>query len=364
MPDGSASTLSGGGSGTPAFTPDLRGTYVLRLTVSDGQAVATDTVAVSVQSDIQVLDYQVIDAEYSDELERIIMVSADPSTLHIHDPLTGSEQTVALSLIPSCVSVSPDGLSAVVGHDGFISHIDLNTASVLNTFPVTAVVGDVVHGGNGYAYAFPESDQWVNIHTINLATGEEQLSTGNFVRERTRATLHPAGSAIYGADNGLSPSDIEKYSITGGNADYLYDSPYHGDFAMCGNLWLSEDGERIFTACGNTFRSSPDQAQDMIYNGSLSMTNGLQSVAHSAEAGKVIAAEAGSSTRVDVYADEFLDYQTSITLPQFSTPGGDFDTYGRFVFYRGDGSLFHVLLQADPAASALNDYGVATYGGM
>jgi chitinase len=129
-------------------------------------------------------------------------------------------------------------------------------------------------------------------------------------------------------------------------------------------LWISGDGKRIFTACGNTFRSSPDQAQDMIYNGSLSMTSGLQSVAHSAEAGKEIAAAAGPSTRVDVYGDEFLAYQTSIALPQFSTPGGDFDTYGRFVFYSGDGSLFHVLLQADPAAAALNDYGVVTRGGM
>jgi chitinase len=364
MPDASASTLSGGGSGTAAFTPDLRGTYVLRLTVSDGQAVATDTVSVSVQSDIHVLGYQVLDAEYSDALERIIIVSASPPELHIYDPLSDTGQTVVLPLTPTSVSVSPDGPSAVVGHDGYISHVDLDTATVLNTFPVTAVVGDIVHGGNGYAYAFPESDQWVNIHTINLTTGVEQLSTGNPVRERTRAKLHPAGAAIYGADNGLSPSDIEKYSITSGNADYLYDSPYHGDFPMCGNLWITEDGERIFTACGNTFRSSPDQAQDMIYNGSLSMTSGLQSVAHSAEAGKVIAAEAGSSTRVDVYGDEFLAYQTSITLPQFSTPGGDFDTYGRFVFYRSDGSLFHVLLQADPAAGASNDYGVATYGGM
>jgi hypothetical protein len=365
LPDGSASSIMDNGNGMATFTPDLRGTYILKLTVSDGQAVATDTVLVSVQSDIHVLDYRVIDAEYSDALERIILVSANPPALHIHDPLADSGQTVALSFIPSCVSVAPDGLSAVVGHDGFISHIDLNTASVLDTFPVTAVVGDIVHGGNGYAYAFPESDQLMKIHTINLTTGGEQLSTGNNVNERTRAKRHPDGSTIYGANNGVSPSYIEKYSITGGNAEYLYDSPNHGDFAVCGNLWISEDGDRIFTACRNTFRSSPDPALDMIYTGSLAMNTGrLYSVAHSTEAGKVLVTETGSSTRVDVYDAAFLAYHTSITLPRFSTPGGEFDTYGRFVFYNSDGSLFHVLLQVDPMAGALNDYGIATYGGM
>ena len=41
---------------------------------------------------------------------------------------------------------------------------------------------------------------------------------------------------------------------------------------MCGNLWFSEDGETIYTACGNAFRSSATQAQDMIYTGAMELT--------------------------------------------------------------------------------------------
>ena len=75
--------------------------------------------------------------------------------------------------------------------------------------------------------------------------------------------LHPSGDYIYGADQGIFPSDIEKYDIRSGNLIYLYDSPYHGDYAMGGNLWISEDGLRIFTALGNVFRSSVNQDTDM-----------------------------------------------------------------------------------------------------
>ena len=71
---------------------------------------------------------------------------------------------------------------------------------------------------------------------ISLATGEETTSSGYSIYAGTVAKLHPGGKAMYGADNGISPSDIEKYDIQSGTASVLYDSPYHGDYAMCGDL--------------------------------------------------------------------------------------------------------------------------------
>src|SRR5205823_14490036 len=79
--------------------------------------------------------------------------------------------------------------------------------------------------------------------------------------------LHPGGASIYTATNGLSPANIEKLNISGGTASYAYGSPYWGDYSICGNLWISENGARIYTACGNVFRSTADQATDMRYMG-------------------------------------------------------------------------------------------------
>lgn len=165
---------------------------------------------------------------------------------------------------------------------------------------------------------------------------------------------------MYVADRGLSPSDIEKYDVSAGTPAYLYDSPYHGDFPMCGNLWMSEDGARIFTACGNVFRSSVIRAQDMTYNGSLGIS-GIVSVVHSAEQAQVLAISS-SDTAVQLYDYEFLTLNSTIPLPQFATPNGDFAAHGKFVFYNTDGTKYFVIVQADQASGMLNDYGVVTFG--
>jgi chitinase len=211
---------------------------------------------------IQPLNHRVVDAEFSRPLNRLVTASAMPKNqLHIYNPWTKEDVAVDLTLAPSCVSVSPDGKFAAVGHDAYVSHVRLTApASSLKTIPVDCVVSDIVLAGNGYAYAFPAADPWVYIRCINLSTAAVTLNTGGYVRERTQANLHPGGKAIYGADNGGSPSDIEKYDIESGMASLLYDSPYHGDFDLCGDLWISQDGSSIFTKCGNVFHSSEVKA--------------------------------------------------------------------------------------------------------
>ena len=166
-----------------------------------------------------------------------------------------------------------------------ISYISLSTATLEKTLPVSTDVIDVVLAGNGYLYVFPRTGQHTEILSIHIATALETRTGG--VYEGTVAKLHPGGKVIYGADRG-GPSDIEKYNIANGVAEYRYDSPYHGDYPMCGDLWISEDGLRIFTKCGNVFRSSEIREQDMRYNGSLSKLNSVEHLSHSSSANKVI----------------------------------------------------------------------------
>jgi hypothetical protein len=310
------------------------------------------------------LDFRVVDAEYSAALERIVMVSAAPNQLHVFDPLTAVDVPVDLPLSPTSVSVGPDGLFAAVGHDGWVSYVDLAAGSLVKTMPVSTVAVDVVLAGNGFVYVFPKQDQWQAIRCIEIATENETLHTGRPIYAGTVARLHPGGTAIYGANRGLSPSDIEKYSIAGGTASYLYDSPYHGDYEMCGDLWISEDGLRIFTACGKVFRASDVQAEDMRYGGSLSGATHVRYAVHSAAAGKVlvVADQApASDTVVQVYDQAFLAFEGTLPLPDFVLSTGSFDAHGRFVFFSGDGSQRFAIVQADPNAGLLNDYAVVLF---
>lgn len=326
---------------------------------------------------INPINFNVVDAEYSKALDRIVLVSTAPGNqLHIYDPVNATDTSVALNLPPTSVSVSPDGLFAAIGHNAWISYVDLSTATLLKTIPATADVSDIVLAGNGYAYAFPRVDQWVAIHAINLTTEVETLSVSCCIRAGTKAKLHPNGTSIYGANNGLSPSDIEKYDITSAVPAYLYNSPYHGDYAMCGDLWMSEDGLRIFTKCGNVFNSTPQQfdpvnsatATDMTYAGALPNLSNITDLSHSSATGKITAIPSdvwwgvsNADTEIRIFNYPYLTFDRTIRLPHFINGNFQFQGHGKFVFSSSDGTKTFVVLQAESGSGLLYDFGVVKY---
>lgn len=216
------------------------------------------------------LSKDIIDAEYSKATDLLVYVS-DDMTLNIYHPSTGVTDVVNLTYVPVSVSLSMDGTKAAVGHDAHISYVDLQSKQVINTHDITCKAGDVVLASNGWAYAFPVSEY--EIHCVDLIDPNsiETTSTGHSIYQGTKAKLHPSGKYIYGADNGISPMDIEKYDIQNGTANRLYDSPYHGNYAMGGDLWLTEDGNRIITRGGTVYKTSEIQESDMLYNGKINI---------------------------------------------------------------------------------------------
>ncbi|MBI5207835.1 MAG: hypothetical protein HY934_08600 [Candidatus Firestonebacteria bacterium] len=368
-PVGSNAIFSDSKAVKPTFTADLEGNYEISLVVNDGKTNSEVDIVVIITIDpIANLKYRVYDAEYSKQLDKIIMISSNPNQLHIYDPITKVDSSIDLPLAPNCVSVSPDGLYAVVGHNAWISYINLSLVTLVKTFPVTTDVLDIILAGNGYVYAFPRTDQWEYIRCVNIETEIETQHTGSSIYAGTLAKLHPNGKTIYGADNGLSPSDIEKYSIENGTAEYLYDSPYHGDYEMGGNLWISEDGLRIFTRAGNVFRSSEIKNQDMTYNGSLSELKFIEHLSHSSLSNKVIVIpgipwwdENNQDTELQIYDYDFLSFEKSIKLPSFFAKNNFYLGHGKFVFFNSNGSKYFIVIQADESSGMLNDFGIVSY---
>jgi hypothetical protein len=292
------------------------------------------------------LDFSVTDAEYSRALDRIVMVAPDPDQLIALDPLSGALDAVAvaLPLDPSSVSVHPDGASAAVGYDGFVSLVDLDPSQLIGTFPVTVDVFDVVLAGNGYAYATSASpSDWWGLHALHWATGQETWSTS--AHRDTAARLHPAGDRIYGAERGVSPEDIKRFGIAAGTIGPSYGSPYHGDYEMCGDLWFSEDGARIFTACGNIFVASNIRGDDMTYLGALDGTIWAQYLDHSAAAG-LLAVVTRAGGELLLFDDALLTVVAALPLPSVTVSGRTYPTTGRFAFFSADGSAVHVIAQA------------------
>jgi hypothetical protein len=270
----------------------------------------------------------------------------------------GAERQLALVKAPTAVSISPDGRFAAVGHDALITYVDLQ--SVVDGVPTTKLLDvstnvlDLVLDGRGNVHALPLRDQWQDVHSVAVATNTETLGTG-LLYAGTLGRLHPSGDFMYTADNGLSPSDIAKWDLRSGVATGMYDSPYHGDYAMCGNLWFKEDGTTIYTKCGNTFRSSTTKSQDMVYSGHLSLSSSqsygylIQALSESDATKEIMLVEgdtyecgpytSGSQCymHLALYESDFLNRTAVYSLPPIEVGGATYSQRGTFVFHSSNG---------------------------
>ena len=156
--------------------------------------------------------------------------------------------------------------------EGFVSTIDAVSLSLAEPRWIPRDPWQLVTAGTNYVYVAGGSGQWTDAVTVDMDTGWFSFHTGSSVRNGTNIRIHPNLDRIYGADNGLSPSDIERWDVLGSYLDNAYDSPYHGDFPMCGDLRIDPTGNVIYTRCGHVFIASNVQASDMTWTGDLGVT--------------------------------------------------------------------------------------------
>jgi hypothetical protein len=368
-------TISGGFTAvvasSPAVLPGLENDqlYFLRVAATNslgqGFSPSSEVAAVptsAAASSLHALTYKVIDAEYSRALNRIVAVSSSPSRLHLYNPLTQTDTAVTLSQVPKCVSVSPDGLTAVVGHDGYVSHVNLATATLLNTWSTGVDAFDVVLAGNGKAYVNPAVGQWVDLYAVTLSNGT--MTSSGTIRHQSNMKLHASGSAIYSVTTDLSPSDVEKWDTSPAP---LYDSDYHGDFPMGGPLWTSMDGAFLITRSATRFSTTGNSKQtDLRYQGRLYGLPGAVSVDHSSTTASIAAIPFPSmaaldDTRVQWFEDIYCEAVKARVFPKFDVSGTKYAAHGKFAFLSSDGSKVHVVVMADAASGLLNDYAVVTF---
>lgn len=233
---------------------------------------------------------------------------------------------------------------------------------------MSANIGDCVLAGNGWAYLFPKVDQWVAIHSVELATGVETLSPYASIYAGDHAVLTSDGTAMYTVTSGLSPANIDRWTVSGGAAVHAWASPYWGSYAMGPLLWTSADGARVFTSAGTAFRSSGAQAQDLQYNGTF-MPGGVtwldSSPTEVAAIPQVNPYAYPPSTltdgTVEILGNEVLGHLDRIMLPRWQVGPYSYAVHGRFVFYGAGYAKKHVIVQADGASGLLHDTAVLTY---
>jgi len=214
-----------------------------------------------------ILKSNVIDAEYNKKTDQLVYISSNPSRIYIFDSNSEAIESIPLAYEPTCISISQDGETAAVGHDGYITYVNLKSKSIVNTYIVSCSALDIVLGNNKWAYVFPKKDQWTYIKSVNMNLSydnEAPRSIYNQLFAGTKGRLHPSGKYIYATDN-----QMEKYDVQNGDIVNHNDAPSEGNYPMNGNLWFSEDGRRIFTRGKTVLNTSEIDNLDMNYNGTI-----------------------------------------------------------------------------------------------
>lgn len=319
------------------------------------------------------LAHNVIDARYSRALNRVVMLASFPANaVYSYDVASGVERSRALDRLPRALSLSPDGLTAAIGHDYLVNVVDVASigqagAPAIRPLPVSADVSDLVLDGRGHVHFFPRTDQWVDVRSIDVATGTETLGSG-FLHSGERARLHPSGTWIYSVSRGISPDDITRWDISTGVARREFDSRYHGDYPMCGELWSDVAGTRLYTSCGHAFSAGLQQADDIGHLGKLAISTDWRIVAadHSGARGEVAAIEvdafncninpgqAACFHHLGLFDAQSFAQRAMYSLGRITVTGRSYEHRGVFVFYTADGAgkilLGRLEGMPDPAA--------------
>ena len=217
------------------------------------------------------LKTDVIDAEYSKSKELLVYISSNPSTLTVFNTNSEQSESIPLNYTPTCVSVSQDGETAVVGHNGHITYVNLSTKTLINSYSISCIALDIVLGNNKWAYVFPKDGQWTYIRSVNMNLtydNESNRTIYNQIHEGTFGRLHPSGNYIYSA-NDLSPSTIKKVYIPNGEITDTYESKFEGGYSTHPNIWFSEDGRRVISEKKIVLKTSDINSLDLNYNGKI-----------------------------------------------------------------------------------------------
>lgn len=300
------------------------------------------------------LPFEVIHAEMMPLRNAIAITSSWPeNALYLLNLSDFSHTKVSLAKTPTSVAASD--YVVAVGHDALISYIDFSTdqpqKTLLNVpFEVfdIALTTDKVHVTDAHYYS-------TNLTSFDVATGSFSSSVNGRRVGGSKIAVHPTQPWIYAASNNVSPDDIDKVDISTSPARWLYDSPYHGDYEFCGDLWISENGLRVYTKCGNTLRLSDNRDTDLTYTGQLALSTSFR-VKHLVEninANEITLIEQGPQycnssyepcfSRISTYSHDFLSHLELRTLPIMSINNNYYRQEAQAVFYNQDKTKRYML---------------------
>lgn len=263
LPNGQISTITV--SWNPAFpapTEDKTVTlHILNSSANNDQTlVVTFKGGSLLLSKLFSIPGTVTDVEYHKASGIMSICTQSPNSLILFNTTTNQSSTVALTKTPACVSISENGLNAVIGYTvASVSYIDINAASIIKDYDIDCLPYDIVLGNNAWCYFTPTEDQWEQIRSLNLNTGTVTKGKLSGIYEKTIIKKIPGKPNLVGTSVSLSPSGLNIFNISKGivsdSISYWHES--------LSSFWISEDGKKLFTGYRKVYKLA---AYDGLYH--------------------------------------------------------------------------------------------------
>ena len=295
------------------------------------------------------LTFRPVATEYSEQLDRLVMIAGSPNQLHIYNPANGTDAALALPSVPLSLSVSPDGLKAVVGHSSSLTLIDLSTTTIDKTLPISIVADDVTHTGS-YVYVAGQK-------AVTISNGLE-TSFSNYSYGSSKGVY--ANGKVYYKTSGSSISSI---AVPLPATPALVSET--GYYSYCGSrAFAAKDGKII--SCSVVFAPVANKLEYYSQLASGPSDASTSSFSHSSVLNRVAAIQSSSysdptyDNQIQIYGGDYYDYKGGITVPTFTAGSKAYIGHGRFVTFSADSSKLYSVVQADATSGLNNDFAIFT----
>lgn len=203
----------------------------------------------------------ITDAIFNKNTNTLYYTTTAPNKLIAYDISTRKVlNEIALSKAPTCLAITEDWTKAAVGHNGYISAINLSNNTLNTTYTLEYSVNDIAWAENDWFCYTQKGGNFSSLHWINTADGTLYDDSDKYSLDASSIIKKVPGQGyIIATRNSTSPSGFLAYDI----ATKSKKSYAHMDLT---NFWFSENGDYIFSRNLNVYRTTSSTGSTDTFN--------------------------------------------------------------------------------------------------
>jgi hypothetical protein len=216
-------------------------------------------------ANIRAVDGNIIDALFNKNTNTLYYVTSSPNKFVAYDVIGRTVlNEIALSKAPTSFAISEDWAKAAVGHNGFISAINLTSNTVTTTYPLNYSVNDIAWAENDWFCYTQNGGSFSSLHWINTADGTLYDDPNKYDLDgKSIVKKVPNQPYLIATRNATSPSGFLAYDIaTKSKKSYAHMDLY--------NFWFSENGDYIFSKNLNVYRTTSSTGSTSTFDANIS----------------------------------------------------------------------------------------------